>query len=104
MEALDIQITAKTSEEFAKVEAKLRTLPEEVLSQIDTAHKHFHFGIQAHFKRNHRHTTQNIAIPSDTIKILDNGKNVDILTKDFQFVIDGDLYKDNYNYCIIQSK
>jgi len=77
------KITAKTVEEFNKICEKLETLPDCIVSQIDTADNGL-MGIECIFKR-FFDKDRKIYIPDFTTQIHDFGDYIGIYSDDFFF-------------------
>jgi hypothetical protein len=97
---MDIQITAKNTDEFKKIESELKKLPEQVYSQIETA-KNGLVGIECIFKDSFQEKIE-IRLPKETRQIAHFGDYIGIYCEDFFFKIQGRLFEKQISYIIVE--
>ncbi len=98
---MEIQITAKNSEEFKMIESELKKLPHDVSSQIENAKKSL-VGIEC-IIRDSFNEKQDIYIPNKTTQITHFGDYIGIYYNDFFFKIQGNLLKKNLSYIFVET-
>jgi len=91
MKDLNVEITASSIENFNKAEKLLRTLPIQILEQIESV-KFGVVGLDC-FIRYKYEPKQRIFLPDYTSQISDFDDYIGIYANDFFFKITGDLYK-----------
>lgn len=96
----DINITAKTSEEFSKIEETLKILPGNILAQIESAKKGL-VGLECIIRDNYQEK-QRIMLPNKVTQISDFDNYIGIYCGDFFFKITGELYKKKHEFVFIE--
>jgi len=83
-----IQITAKTTEEFTKIQTVLNVLPEIVRNQIMAAEfAPLMHAFKCTFKANYGNTDFSYTLPKETTQIKDFGNYIGIYSGEFFFII-----------------
>lgn len=91
MKKLEIQITAKSAEEFGEVEKAIKSLPDSVSSQIISAENGL-AGIKYSIKHPiHNKGRENIYLPYGVSSIKECGKCIYFFYKDVIFVIEREI-------------
>lgn len=97
-----IQITAKTTEEFTKIQNALNALPEIVRNQIMAAENApLMHSFKCTFKTNYGNTDFSYTLPKETKQIKDFGDYIGIYSGDFFFIILKGTTK-VFNYTILK--
>ena len=95
---MDINITAKTSEDFKKIEKLLNELPEIVRSQVESA-KFGIVGLECDISEKYSEN-QRIYLPEEVTQICDFDNYIGVYCGDYFFKLGGNLYKKKHNFII----
>lgn len=95
---MDINITARNSEEFKQIEELLNELPEIVRSQVESA-KFGVVGLDCAIRDNYDEK-QRIYLPEGVTQICDFDNYVGVYCGDYFFKLGGSLYKRKHNFII----
>jgi hypothetical protein len=99
---MEIIIAAKSAEDFKKIEDALKTLPTSVSNQISKASKEGLIGIECVIKDKYGESKAEIYLPKGTTQISDFGNYKGVYCGEFFFRIQGDLYKKQHTFRILQ--